>query len=151
MKTLTVKLPKTYLDGMVVAAELDLGTLAPVTIIGASIPSAARVVICKDTALQQKLINYRKSSSVGIFSHYQMMDTPPEGVLFELASNIIWSDFDFTKPPVKDDQRVWLRYPLDWQPAVIRSNTGKLPLIIEARCGNVKHKATIVVHLHIQG
>jgi hypothetical protein len=141
MKTLTLAPVKPMLDGFMVADTLDLETFAPVVIMGANIPMSARIIICADKQVQQRIIQ----------SSYQMMHPVLDGVLFELGSNVIWQDFDFTNDKVKDEQRMYLRQPQVWQPVTIRSATGKLPVVIEARCGNPKHKAHIVINLHVQG
>ena len=141
MKTLTIKIPKGQLDGAMIPTELDLQTFAPVVIVGAKFSTSARIIICENKNVQQAVIN----------TNYQMMAVPLPGILFELASDIIWSYFDFTDFCKSHDQSRLYRYPLDWQPVLLQAKLGKLPVVIEARTGNHKHKAYITVELYTQG
>ncbi len=141
LKTLSLSPKDKMLDGFMVADTLDLETFAPVVIMGANIPMSARIIICADKIVQQRVIHLG----------YQMMHPVLDGVLFELASSVIYQDFDFTNDKVSDDKRLYLRQPQVWQPVTIRSATGSLPVVIEARCGNPKHKAQIAINLHVQG
>lgn len=134
-KQLILKPKSKLLSGMLVPVILKLGTLRPVTIDRVAFSKPARLLICDTQNVQQGLIN----------SRYQMMQPTPVGVLFHLASNVIWLEFDFTKPPLKAEQVNWMRYPQGWERVTVQSLTGSLPCVIEARSGNEKHKADIEI------
>jgi hypothetical protein len=143
MKLLNITHKKGLLDGQMVTADLDLQTFAAVTIIGIRFLTAARLIVCENVQVQQWLIGD------ALRPPYQMMQPVPVGVLFEIASSGIWHDFTLDRPKPKPDHAKYLRYPQEWQPVKLKSRTGKLPCIIEARCGNDKHKAHISIDLII--
>jgi hypothetical protein len=138
-QSVTVKLKNKMLDGVLVGADLKLGTTRPVMVVGVDFLTPARIVICMDKLAQQGLLN----------GNYQMMQPEPEGVLAHISSSALWKQFDFTKPCPYHDQRVYMRYPDQWAPFELRSATGVLPCMIEARAGNEKHKAAIEITLHL--
>lgn len=141
MQQLLIKAPKTHLDGAVVAVTVNLGTLKPVVVTAVTFPaSQCRIVICDSRQLQQQLIN----------TYYQMMQPAPAGVLLEVASSCIWKSFYFDKPAPKPDHLTYFRHPQVWAPVTLQSPTGQLYVMVEARGGNKKRKATLEAVLHIQ-
>ncbi len=142
MKQLQIKLAKKQLDGAISSVLLNLGTLAPVTITGVSFSAPARLVVCEDLATRDRLVQ----------QGYQMMQKHQPGILLHVASNIIHSDFNFAARPIYLDQHaVWLRYPHEWQPVTVQANNkdGLLFCMVEARAGNAKHKAEIIITLQV--
>jgi hypothetical protein len=137
MPHLILKPSKKLLSGNMVPVDIPLGTFKPVAVTAVQFQAFARLIVCTTHQLQQMLIN----------TSYQFSDPVPEGVLLEVANNYYYPYFDLKQPCPKEHQRGYFIYPQEWAPVTLQSKTGKLYGVIEARCGNDKHKADIEVIL----